>query len=85
MVKDAEANAESDKERRELAEAKNQAEALSHKAEADLKEHGDSLSDEDKEAIEVAITELREVAETDDTALITDKVQVLTAAVMKKT
>jgi len=83
MVKDAEANAESDKERRELAEAKNQAEALSHKAEADLKEHGDSLSDEDKEAIEVAITELREVAETDDTALITDKVQVLTAAVMK--
>jgi molecular chaperone DnaK len=83
MIKDAEANADEDKARRELAEAKNQAEALTHKAEADLKEHGDSLSDEDKEAIEVAITELRETAETDDTPLITDKIQVLTAAVMK--
>jgi len=83
MIKDAEANADEDKARRELAEAKNQAEALTHKAENDLKEHGDSLSDEDKEAIETAITELRETAETDDTALITDKVQVLTAAVMK--
>jgi len=43
MVKDAEANAESDKARREMAEAKNQAEALSHKAEQDLKEHGDKI------------------------------------------
>ena len=83
MVKDAEANADEDKARRELAEAKNQAEALTHKAESDVKEHGESLSDEDKEAIEDAIKELREVAETDDTALITDKIQVLTAAVMK--
>ena len=83
MVQDAEANADEDKARRELAEAKNQAEALTHKAEQDLKEHGDSIGDEDKEAIEVAIKELREVAETDDTPLIQDKVQVLTAAVMK--
>ncbi|CAM3838501.1 molecular chaperone DnaK [Litorimonas haliclonae] len=83
MVKDAEANADEDKARRELAEAKNQAEALTHKAESDVKEHGESLSDEDKEAIEDAVKELREVAETDDTALITDKIQVLTAAVMK--
>ena len=83
MVKDAEANADEDKARRELAEAKNQAEALTHKAESDVKEHGEKLSDEDKEAIEDAIKELREVAETDDTALITDKIQVLTAAVMK--
>jgi molecular chaperone DnaK len=83
MVKDAEANADEDKARRELAEAKNQAEALTHKAESDVKEHGDKLSDEDKQAIEDAIKELREVAETDDTALITDKIQVLTAAVMK--
>ncbi|WP_416879143.1 molecular chaperone DnaK [Litorimonas sp.] len=83
MVKDAEANADEDKARRELAEAKNQAEALTHKAESDVKEHGDKLSEEDKQAIEDAIKELREVAETDDTALITDKIQVLTAAVMK--
>ncbi|WP_409432921.1 molecular chaperone DnaK [Litorimonas sp. RW-G-Af-16] len=83
MVKDAEANAESDKERRELAEAKNQAEALTHKAEADLKEHGEAISEEERENIETAIKEAREAAEGDDTALITDKVQVLTAAVMK--
>ena len=83
MVADAEANAESDKERRELAEAKNQAEALTHKAENDLKEHGESISEEEREAITVAIAEAREAAETDDTAAINDKVQVLTAAVMK--
>jgi len=83
MVQDAEANADEDKARRELAEAKNQAEALTHKAEQDLKEHGDSIGEDEKEAIEVAIKELREVADTDDTPLIQDKVQVLTAAVMK--
>ncbi|MEP1230313.1 MAG: molecular chaperone DnaK [Litorimonas sp.] len=83
MVKDAEANADEDKARRELAEAKNQAEALTHKAEQDLKEHGDSIGEDEKETIEVAIKELREVADSDDTPLIQDKVQVLTAAVMK--
>ena len=83
MIKDAEANADEDKARRELVEAINQAEALSHKAEQDLAEHGDSIGDADKEAIEIGIKELREAAETDDTAVITDKIQVLTAAVMK--
>jgi len=83
MVKDAEANADSDKERRALAEAKNQAEALTHKAENDLKEHGDSITPEQREDIETAIKEAREAAETDDTPVIEDKVQVLTAAVMK--
>ncbi len=83
MVKDAEANAESDKERRALAEAKNQGEGLAHKAEGDLKEHGDVLSDEDKEAIDVAIKEVREALETDETAVIEEKTQALTAAVMK--
>ena len=83
MVADAEANADSDKERRALAEAKNHAEALTHKAENDLKEHGDSITPEQREDIETAIKEAREAAETDDTAAIEDKVQVLTAAVMK--
>ena len=83
MVQDAEANADEDKARRELAEAKNQAEALTHKAEQDLKEHGEAIGEDEKEAIEVAIKELREVADTDDTPLIQDKVQVLTATVMK--
>ncbi len=83
MVKDAEAHADEDKARRELVEAKNQAEALTHKAEADLKEHGENISDEQKEDIETAIKEVRETAETDDVDAINDKLQILTAAVMK--
>ena len=83
MVKDAEANAESDKERRELAEAKNQAEAMIHKAESDLVEHADAIAEEDKTAVEDALAECKEVAEGEDTALIVDKVQVLSAALMK--
>jgi len=83
MVKDAERNADSDKERRALAEAKNQAEGLAHKAEKDLEEHGDKLEDGDKENIETLIKEVREVAETDETDKITEKTGELTAAVMK--
>jgi len=83
MIRDAEANADEDKARRELVEAKNQAESLTHKAEQDLKEHGDKIDEEGREAIEVGIKECREAAEGDDAAAITDKVQVLTAAVMK--
>ena len=83
MVKDAEANADSDKERRALAEAKNQGEGLAHKAEGDLKEHGDAISDEEKQAIEDAIKAVREALETDETAVIEEKTQDLTAAVMK--
>ena len=83
MVADAEANADEDKARRELAEAKNQAEALTHKAEQDLKEHGDSLSDEQKQDIEDAVKEVRAEAEGDDAEAINEKLQTLTAAVMK--
>jgi len=83
MVKDAEANADEDKVRRELAEAKNQAEALTHKAESDLKEHGDKITDEQKQDIEDAIKEVREIADSDDAPAINDKIQILTAAVMK--
>ncbi|RZV44719.1 MAG: molecular chaperone DnaK, partial [Acidimicrobiales bacterium] len=83
MVKDAEANADSDKERRALAEAKNQAEGLAHKAEKDLEEHGDKIEEEDRENIKTLIGEVREVAETDETEKITEKTAELTAAVMK--
>ncbi|MBL4870865.1 MAG: molecular chaperone DnaK [Robiginitomaculum sp.] len=83
MVKDAEKNADSDKERRALAEAKNQAEGLAHKAEKDLEEHGGTLEETDKENIETLIKEAREVATGEDTAAITEKTAELTAAVMK--
>lgn len=83
MVKDAEANADTDKERRALAEAKNQAEGLAHKAEKDLEEHGDKIEEEERENIKTLIGELREVAETDEADKITEKTAALTAAVMK--
>ena len=59
MVKDAEANAEDDKKRRELVEAKNQAEALIHSTEKTLAEHGDKVARPTKSAIETAIAELK--------------------------
>ena len=83
MIKDAEANAEDDKKRRDLVEAKNQAEGLSHKAEKDLAEHGESLSEDDRDAITEAVKEVREAAEGDDAEEINAKIQTLTAAVMK--
>ena len=83
MIRDAEANADEDKARRELAEAKNQAEALTHKAEADLKEHGDKIGDDEKQAIEDGIKDVREAAEGEDAEAINAKIAELTAAVMK--
>ncbi|MCA1490162.1 molecular chaperone DnaK [Sinorhizobium alkalisoli] len=68
MVKDAEANAEADKKRREAVEAKNQAESLIHSSEKSLKEYGDKVSETDRKAIEDAIAALKsavEVAEPD--------------------
>ncbi|GLQ20801.1 molecular chaperone DnaK [Algimonas porphyrae] len=85
MIKDAEANAEDDKKRRDMAEARNQAEAIIHKAESDLAEHGEKVDEETKTSIETALSELKEMMTDDDAdaAGITDKVQVLTAALMK--
>lgn len=59
MVKDAEANAETDKKRRESVEAKNQAESLIHSSEKSLKEYGDKVSADDRKAIEDAIAALK--------------------------
>jgi len=83
MVADAEANADEDKARREMAEAKNQAEALTHKAEQDLKEHGDALTDEQKQDIEDAVAAVREEAKEGTAEAINEKLQTLTEAVMK--
>ncbi|MEM0900468.1 MAG: molecular chaperone DnaK [Pseudomonadota bacterium] len=85
MVKDAEANAEADKKRREAVEAKNQAESLIDSTEKSLKEHGDKVSEDDKAAIEAALTDLKdEVAKEDvDGDAITAKTQALAEASMK--
>ncbi|GGD14011.1 molecular chaperone DnaK [Aquisalinus flavus] len=73
MVKDAEANAEVDKQRRGLVEARNQAEALIHSTESALKEHGDKIGDSEKQEIEGQITSLKEL--TDDESVTVEKLQ----------
>lgn len=83
MVKDAEANAEADKKRREGIEARNRAESMVHEAEKNLKEHGDKVSAEDKTAIEEAIAALQEAAEQGDKDVIEEKSQTLAQAMMK--
>jgi len=83
MVKDAESHAEEDKKRRELVEVRNQAEALVHQTEQQLQEHGDKVGDEEKQAIETALGELKEVKDGDDKAEIEAKVQALVQASMK--
>jgi molecular chaperone DnaK len=83
MVKEAEENAASDAERRELVEAKNQAEGLVHATEKTLGEHGDKISAEEKAAIEADIAALKEILESGDKAKIDEKLQALTQSSMK--
>jgi molecular chaperone DnaK len=83
MMKEAEENAESDKQRRELVEAKNQAEGLIHATEKSVEEHGDKVDDETKETITTAITDLKEVLEGEDAEVIQQKSQALAEASMK--
>jgi molecular chaperone DnaK len=83
MVKDAEANAEADKKRRGLVEARNQAEALVHSSEKSLKDYGDKVSADDRKAIEDAIASLKAAAEGDDADAITAKSQTLAEVSMK--
>ena len=62
MVKDAEANAAEDKKRKELAEARNHADAMAHQTEKNLAEFGDKVSAEDRAAVQTASDELKEAA-----------------------
>jgi molecular chaperone DnaK len=83
MVKDAEANAEADKGRKELVEAKNQAESLIHSTKKSLEEHGEKVDPTTVEAIEFAITALEEALEKDDAAKIKSGIQNVMEASMK--
>ena len=83
MVKEAEANKEADKKKRDLVEAKNQAETLTHQIEKQLKEHGDKISAEEKKAIEDAKTEVTESVKSEDADKIKAAVAKLTEASMK--
>src|SRR6056300_432281 len=83
MIKDAEANKDSDKKKRELVDSKNQADSLINSTEKSLKEHGDKVEAADKEAIETAKTELAEAAKGDDTDTIKSKIEALATAAQK--
>ena len=83
MVKDAEANADADKERREAVEAKNQAESLVHSSEKTLEELGDDVPADDKQAVEEAIAALKTALEGDSAEEIKAKTEELSQAAMK--
>ncbi len=83
MVKDAEANAEADKKKKELVEAKNQGESLVHSTEKTLKEHGDKVSAAEKGQIEEAVNALKTALETEDLPSIKEKTEALMQASMK--
>ncbi len=83
MVQDAEANAEADKQRRELVEARNQAESLIHTTEKSLEEHKDKVDPTTVEAIELAISALQEQLEGDNADKIKSGIQNVTEASMK--
>ena len=83
MVKEAEENAEADKERKELVEAKNSAESLIHSTEKAVEEHGDKVDPSTVEVIELAIKVLNEALETEDAGKIQARSQDLTEASMK--
>lgn len=83
MVKDAELNAEKDKARRALVEARNHAESLIHTTEKTLAEVGDKASADDKAAAEAAIAELKTAAEGEDVEAIQTKLQALQEVSMK--
>jgi molecular chaperone DnaK len=83
MVKEAEENAEADKARRELVEARNQAESLIHGTEKSVKEHGDKVDPTTIEVIEMSIKNLKEAMESEDAEKIRTRAQDLTEAAMK--
>ncbi len=83
MVKEAEAHSAEDKKRRELVEARNQADALIHTTEKSLKEYGDKVSAAEKGAIESALQELKTVKDGEDAAAIKSKTEALAQASMK--
>jgi molecular chaperone DnaK len=83
MVKEAEANKEADKKKREEVDAKNHAESLIASTEQSLKEHGSKISEADKKAIEKDMEDLKEAIKSDKTEDIKTKTQQLMTSSMK--
>jgi len=83
MVAEAAEHAEEDKKRREVIEAKNQADSLVYSTEKSLGEYGDKLEAGDKSAIEAAIAELKGILDSEDAELIKSKSEALSQVAMK--
>ncbi|MET4801953.1 molecular chaperone DnaK [Bradyrhizobium sp. LB11.1] len=83
MVKDAEANAAADKQRREAVDAKNHADALVHSTEKALAEHGSKVGEPERRAIEDAVSDLKEALKGSDAEAIKAKTNTLAQASMK--
>jgi molecular chaperone DnaK len=83
MVKDAEANKEEDKKKRESVDVRNQADTLIHSTEKNLKEHGSKITDAEKKAIEDASSNLKEALKGTDNEDIKKKTETLVQASMK--
>ncbi len=83
MVKDAEANKEADKKKRESVDVRNQADTLIHSTEKNLKEHGSKISDAEKKAIEDASSAVKESLKGEDIEDIKKKTEALVQASMK--
>ncbi len=83
MVTEAEQHADEDKSKREMVEVRNTADSLVHTAEKNLEDYGDKVSEDDKQAIETAIQELKDALEGDDVETIKTKTEALTEASMK--
>ena len=83
MVKDAEANAETDKKKRELVDAKNQADTMIHSSEKNLAEFGDKVTEEEKTTIEKDVQALKDVVGSEDLEKIKSAIETLTQSSMK--
>ncbi len=83
MVKDAEANKDADKKKRESVDVRNQADTLLHSTEKNLKEHGSKVSDAEKKAIEDASTQLKDALKSENIDDIKKKTESLVQASMK--
>ncbi|MBF0647063.1 Hsp70 family protein, partial [Desulfuromonas acetoxidans] len=80
MVKDAEMHSSEDKKKRELIEARNQADSLVYSTEKSLKDHGDKVDEETKGNIEKALEDLKKAMEGDDAEAINKAVEALAQA-----
>jgi len=83
MVKEAEANAEADKQRRETVEARNHAESMTHQVEKNLAEHGDKLGAQEKGEAEAALAAAKSALEGTDAEALKQATERLSQAAMK--